>query len=144
MAETTTTESGIGAETTKPGISVARLARAVGEDMDVDEVDPATYDVTHNGSTYQVKLESGHCECDDCLYRGIGCKHAQRAALVHCYRSGVTTQFVARVVGHAREQDCPNGHPRLCDGPAGPRLPCPGCMIDDEWTVWTAVVTEDR
>ena len=45
---------------------------------------------------------------------------------------------------------CPEGNDRLCDGPLGPRLPCPSCIDGrrsseiDEFDVWDAVVTEDR
>jgi hypothetical protein len=60
------------------------------------------------------------------------------------------TEFAARVVGFAREHWCPEGSDRLCDGPLGPRLPCPSCIDGlrsesiDEYDVWNTVVSEDR
>lgn len=96
---------------------------------------------------YTVDLESGSCLCPDARYRGGSfCKHAIRAAIVAVYR-GVMTPFVARVADYAREQDCPHEYDRLCSGPVGPRLPCPGCVETtdaDEWTVFQTVVTMDR
>lgn len=73
-------------------------------------------------------------------------------ALVETFANTVSSELVARVVGYAREGDhgCPFGYSQLCDGPVGPRLPCPGCIDAvrsegvGEWVVWQRAVSEDR
>lgn len=66
------------------------------------------------------------------------------------YTERVSTEFVARVAGFTRDHGCPSGNDRLCDGPLGPRLPCPACCDGlrsesiDEYDVWNAVVSEER
>jgi hypothetical protein len=66
------------------------------------------------------------------------------------YIERVSTEFVARVAGFTRDHGCPSRNERLCDGPLGPRLPCPACCDGlrsesiDEYDVWNAVVSEER
>ena len=113
--------------------------------MSVERRGPGVYDVHHNGETYAVDLESGHCGCEDCKFRGIGCKHSQRAALTAIFDAGVRYGFVARVARFAREQGCPSDA-NDCDGPCGVgTYPCPDCVSGvgvGDWTVWTHLVRD--
>ena len=141
--------------TSTPVVEAGRFDRAVREAMITERVADRLYRVTNvedDGKGYDVDLETGACSCPDAEYRPeYVCKHAIRAALVEVFANTVSTELVARVVGYAREPDhgCPHGHD-FCDGPVGPRLPCPGCMDAvrsegvDEWVVWQRAVTEDR
>lgn len=134
----------------QPRIERGRFRRAVIEDLAVEREADRLYRVEHGGETYRADVEHGGCTCPDFEYRGeYACKHVTRAALVEAFANTVSSEFVARVVRFAREQDCPCGGFQ-CDGPAGPRLPCPGCIDAvrfegvDEWTVWLVAVTEGR
>jgi len=133
---------------TAPSIERGRYTRAVIESFDVERDADRLYHVTHGGETYHVDIENGGCTCPDFEYRGSEylCKHVLKAALVEVFANTVSTRLVARVVAHAREQGCPVGGID-CDGPAGPRLPCPACIQATgagEWIVWNKVVTESR
>ena len=146
----TTTQSGQNgvASAGEPNLTEARFERAVTQAMDVEPRGPGVYDVHHNGETYAVDLESGHCGCEDCKFRGVGCKHSQRAALTAIFAEGVCTEFVARVAQFAREQGCVH-NVRGCSGPTalGERdYPCPGCVEaagGDDWAIWCALKGKD-
>jgi hypothetical protein len=108
--------------------------------------------------TYRVDLATGACTCPDCEYRGLGCKHLLRASLVALIDPDQrVTRTVAQVARFAAEHGCPTDNDSRCDGPLGPRLPCPACMDAtrcaaaeiDEYDVWLAAVqprarTRDR
>ena len=149
----TTTRRGQNGSATAGGLNLtaARFKRAVTQDMSVERRSPGVYDVHHDGSTYAVDLESGHCGCKDCKFRGIGCKHSQRAALAAIFGEGVQFEFVARVARFTREQGCVHDV-RGCSGPTavGERgFPCQQCINAvrapdvDEWTVWCALSGRD-
>jgi len=134
-------------------IDADRFARALSPALSADRISDGLYRVTSGEETYTVSLDSGACDCPDHQFRGdeYACKHALLAALSEVISEGAPrTEFVACVVGFAREHGCPEGNDRLCDGPLGPRLPCPSCIDGlrsesiDEFDVWQAVVTEDR
>ena len=133
-------------------IESGRYERAVTESMSTESIGDRLYRVTHGAEAYNVDLETSACSCADAHYRGDRyiCKHAIRAALVEVFANRVSTEFVARVVNTAVMNPCPFGFDALCDGPVGPRLPCPGCINAvrsegvDEWTVWRRAVTEAR
>lgn len=133
-------------------INLNRYARAMTASMAVNRVADRFYEVRNgSGETYDVDLESGSYTCPDWTYRGdeYVCKHAIRAVFVEVFAHRVSTELVARVVAFAIAKDnpCPHGQGAICDGPAGPRLPCPGCIRATgagEWAVWNAVVTEGR
>ena len=136
-----------------PSIDTDRFARALSPALSADRISAGLYRVASGEETYTVGLDSGACDCPDHQFRGseYACKHALLAALSEVISEGAPrSEFVARVAGFAREHGCPSGNDRLCDGPLGPRLPCPACCDGlrsseiDEWTVWQAVVTEDR
>ena len=144
MSTTTRSEQNDVATATETNLTAARFERAVTQTMDVERRGLGVYDVHHDGATYAVDLESGHCGCEDCKFRGIGCKHSQRAALTAMFGEGVQFEYVARVARFAREQGCVH-EVRGCEGPTteGPRgLPCQNCIDAvrapdvDEWTVW--------
>jgi hypothetical protein len=146
-------EVSIDAETTRT-IEAGRFGRACSENMACDRVADRFYEVhSASGSTYQVDLRTGACECPDCERRGdrFYCKHTIRAALVNVFHTGtIKSEVGALVANHTRENDCTHGNDGLCDGVLGPRLPCPDCCDAvrsegvDEFDVWTTVVTEAR
>lgn len=146
----TTTLSGQNgvATTEEPNLTAARFERAVTQEMTVERCAPGVYDVHHDGSTYNVELESGHCGCEDCKFRGTGCKHSQRAALAAIFGEGVRYEFVGWVACFASEQGCVHDV-RGCSGPTtvGERgYPCPGCVEaagGDDWAVWCALNGRD-
>ena len=146
----TTTRSGQNdvATATELNLTAARFKRGVMQEMDVECRGPGVYDVHHDGETYAVDLESGHCGCEDCKFRGIGCKHSQRAALTAIFDEGVRYRFVARVAQFARKQGCVHDV-RGCSGPTavGERgYPCTGCVEaagGDDWAVWCALNGRD-
>jgi hypothetical protein len=121
--------------------------------MAAERVAPGQYDVAHDGALYRVGVggPTATCECEDYRFRGrdIACKHGLRAAIVALYDGATPNSlFVARVASHARSADCPHGH-AWCPGPAGPTLPCEGCIAaagGDHWRVWelTARFAEGR
>jgi hypothetical protein len=152
-AMSTTTRRGQNGVATadEPNLTAARFERAVRQEMSVERRGPGVYDVHHDGSTYAVDLESGHCGCEDCKFRGIGCKHSQRAALTAIFGEGVCTEFVARVARFAREQGCVHDV-RGCSGPTavgGRGYPCQQCIDAvrapdvDEYTVWCVLNGRD-
>ncbi len=136
--QTTTAESGIGQRTIESG----RFVRATTERMNVQFAAPGIADVSHDGETYRVELESGACECRDYEFRGerLVCKHAIRACLAVLFDGEQrSTALVAEVARHAREHGCAHGV-RGCAGPTaiGSRgYPCPDCVraIDIEYRV---------
>lgn len=149
-AMSATNSAGKTGTTVEPTLTDARFERACTESMTVERRGPAVYDVHHDGETYAVDLESGHCTCADCQFRGIGCKHAERAALTALFGDGTHTAFVARVARFARERECPNDV-RGCHGPTTESdrcggLPCQHCIESvrapavDEYAVWKALV----
>lgn len=116
-----------------------RYVRACSEEMSVEMLAPNMALVTHDDSEYTVDLLDGVGECPDHQYRETICKHIIKAALFAFYTEGVKTPIVARVVRHANDNPCPADNHRICDGPVGPKLPCPDCVratTVDEWTVW--------
>ena len=123
----------------------ARFERAVAENIDVECVAPLSYEAHHDGSTYEVDLQSGHCTCEDRQYRGLGCKHAIKCALNALFTDGSQSQFVARVAQFAREKGCPTDS-RDCDGPCGIGVyPCPDCVSGigvGDWAVWTHLIRD--
>ncbi|MGQ5516021.1 hypothetical protein [Halococcus saccharolyticus] len=131
----------------EPALTEARYRRATTEEMDAEPVAPAIYDVhSASGETYRIELESGYCGCADTTFRGLGCKHSQRAALAALFDDVQrNTRFVARVAAFAAEHGCEHDV-RGCAGPTlvGKRgYPCTGCVAatgGDDWTVWTALV----
>ena len=133
-----------------PSIDADRFARALSPALSADRISDGLYRVTSDAETYTVDLGSARCDCADHHYRGETCKHALLAALSEVITERVSTPFVARVAGFTRDHGCPSENDRLCDGPLGPRLPCPACMDGlrsesiDEFDVWNAVVSEDR
>ena len=141
-----------GSTSVSRSIEHGRFARALTPSMTAERDSEGLYRVESGDESYTVELGSAACDCPDHQYRGGEhvCKHAIRAALTEVLTERVSTEFVARVADFAREHGCPSGHTRLCDGPLGPRLPCPECMDGvrsasiDEGDVWTRVVTEDR
>jgi hypothetical protein len=140
-ATTPTAKSGI------DPIESGRFERACTQPMCVEFTGPGVADVTHDGATYEVELESGHCECDDYAHRGkrLICKHVQRAALSVLFNDDQwNTKVVGLVARYAAESGCQHGV-RGCAGPTieGERgLPCTGCCDAvrapdvDEFTVW--------
>jgi hypothetical protein len=137
----------------RPSIERGRFRRAVIESFDVEHETDRLYRVTHGGESYHVDVENGGCTCPDAEYKGekFYCKHLIKAALVEAFANTVSTELVARTVRFAREHGCPCGG-FDCDGPCGPRLPCPGCIdcvrsespLVDEWVVWVKAVSEGR
>jgi len=124
-------------------VESGRYERAVTEAMRVSPVADRMYEAeSAKNGTYTVDLSNPACECADFQYRESFCKHLIRASLADVFYSGtVRTRSVAEVVQHAVDNPCP--HDCDCDGPAGPRLPCPGCMEaccirpqTDEYDVW--------
>ena len=150
MSTTTRSRQNGVATADEPNLTTARFERAVKQEMSVKRQGPGVYDVHHDGETYAVDLESGHCGCEDCKFRGIGCKHSQRAALTAIFSEGVRYEFVARVARFSREQGCVHDVSG-CSGPTtvGEReFPCQRCINAvraqdvDEYTVWTHLVKE--
>jgi len=133
------------ATTAEPELTTERYRRACGESMDTERVALKTYDVHHGDETYAVDLESGHCSCPDCQYRGLGCKHAIAAALNALFTSGARTRFVAQVARFAADHGCPTDA-HNCAGPCGTgQYPCPDCVAASrtgDWTVWTHLVRD--
>lgn len=116
-----------------------RYVRACSEDMLVEILAPDMVLITHDDSEYTVDLHDGVCECPDYQYRGILCKHIIKGALFAFYTEGVKTPVVARVVRYANTISCPADNHRICDGPVGPKYPCPKCVAAttaNDWTVW--------
>ena len=123
----------------------ARFERAVAQDIETERIAPLFYEVHHDGSTYEIDLQSGHCTCEDRQFRGIGCKHAVKCALHSLFTDGAQSQFVAQVARFARERGCPTDS-RDCDGPCGiGQYPCPDCVSGigvGDWVVWTHLVRD--
>lgn len=124
-----------------------RFARACTEGIETTATAPFQYDVIHDGETYVVDLEVGHCGCKDHEFRGdeLVCKHQCAAAIAHCYREARNTELVARVLAHARTSGCPHGYAG-CPGPTGPGLPCEDCIRSagvGHWVVWCRVTGHD-
>jgi hypothetical protein len=120
-------------------IDHTRFVRALTEEMTVTVIAPNMVRVTHDGEHYDGDLINAVCECPDCQYRNVICKHLLRAAVGMIYSAGITTRFVAQVACHASEHPCPAGNEHVCDGPTGPGLPCQECINAtgaDEYTVW--------
>jgi hypothetical protein len=128
-----------------PQLTEARYCRALTESMSVTFTGPGIADVhSASGETYRVELESGHCGCADTKFRGLGCKHAQRAAIESLFLADQPrTRFVALVARFAREHGCEHGDAE-CAGPTTPSTrpashPCPGCVAStggDDWAVY--------
>ena len=124
-----------------------RFARACTEAIETTATAPFQYDVTHDGETYVVDLEVGHCGCKDHEFRGdeFVCKHQCAAAIAHCYREVRNTELVARVLAYARTSGCPHAYAG-CPGPTGPGLPCEDCIRSvgaGHWVVWCRVTNHD-
>ncbi|HET7325445.1 MAG TPA: hypothetical protein VFJ06_14050 [Halococcus sp.] len=126
-------------------LTPARFERAVAQEIEAERITPLSYEVHHDGSTYEVDLESGHCTCEDRHYRGLGCKHAIKCALSALFTDGSQSQFIARVARFAAEQGCPFDSSD-CRGPCGIGVyPCPDCVSGiglDDWTIWTHLVRD--
>jgi hypothetical protein len=60
-----------------------RFVRACTQDMTVTTLVPNMKMVTHNGDAYDTDLVNAVCECPDCQYRNVICKHLLKAALGH-------------------------------------------------------------
>jgi len=121
-------------------IGPGRFARACTEAIETTATALFQYDVTHDGETYVVDVQVGHCGCKDHESRGdeLVCKHQCAAAIRHCYRDVRNTELVARVLRHAQSTGCPHGYAG-CPGPTGPGLPCEDCIRSisaGHWTVW--------
>ena len=123
----------------------ARFERAVAQDIEAECIAPLSYEVTHDGSAYEVDLQSGHCTCEDRQFRGLGCKHAIKCALDALFTDGAQSRFTAQVAQFAREQGCPFDS-RDCNGPCGIGVyPCPNCVSGigvGDWDVWTHLVRD--
>ncbi|WP_407934095.1 SWIM zinc finger family protein [Halocatena halophila] len=107
--------------------------------MDVEPFAPGLYRVTREGTDYTVDLQQTRCECPDFRYRSVVCKHIIRAALWSFYSDDDVTTIVARTLEVAHNTNCPAENDRICDGPLGPRYPCPECVSAtgwDDWTIW--------
>ncbi len=120
-------------------IDHARFERACTEEMDIEKIAPGMWEIQHNGSTKTVDLQQGVCSGPDYQYRNVICKHIIKAAIITFHTEGVESEIVAKVVNYAHENPCPTGNARICDGPIGPKLPCPSCVAAttlDEWTIW--------
>ena len=127
---------------TTHGIDEDRYVRAVRENMDVEYLGPATYEVVHDGEVYGVDLNGAHCTCPDHEYRDARCKHLVRAALFAAFTDGVRTRFIAAVVRASDDFGCVDDHAG-CAGPTGDTLPCQTCIHGTgtgEWTVWAVLV----
>lgn len=121
-----------------------RLTRALTQEMGVAiRDDPLAYEITHQGSTYDVDVDTGTCTCGDYQHRGktTVCKHVLKAAFTHVFRTIRNPELVVRVLDRFDEVSCIHGSTR-CNGPValpdeGP-IPCPDCTaaVPDEWTVW--------
>ena len=123
----------------------ARFERAVAQDIEIERITPLSYEAHHDGETYEVDLQSGHCTCEDRQFRGIGCKHAMKCALHGLFTDGSQSRFIAQVAQFAHEQGCPFGSCD-CDGPCGIGVyPCPDCVsgigVGDR-DVWTHLVRD--
>lgn len=145
MAQSESAARNTVATAVEPELTTERYQRACAEDMTTGRVAPKTYDVHHDGETYAVDLDSGHCSCPDCQYRGVGCKHAIAAALNALFTSGSHTRFVALVARFAAEHGCPtDAHD--CAGPCGTgTYPCPDCVAatrTGDWTVWVNLIRD--
>jgi predicted RNA-binding Zn-ribbon protein involved in translation (DUF1610 family) len=135
----TTTQSVENGTDSDRRIDHARFVRACTQTMTVTTLAPNMKTVEHDGESYDTDLVNVVCECPDCQYRNVICKHLLRAAVVTIYTDGTTTQFVARVARFATTHACPAGNHRLCSGPTGPEFPCPQCVAAtaaDEWAIW--------
>ena len=142
-----TTQSSVENATDDRRIDPDRFARACTEAIETTATAPFQYDVAHDGETYVVDLEVGHCGCKDHEFRGdeLVCKHQCAAAIAHCYRDVRNTELVARVLAHARASGCPHGYAG-CPGPTGPGLPCEDCIRSvgaGHWVVWCRVTNHD-
>ena len=159
MATSTHTDERVSHTNDVRAIESGRYERACTESMTCERVADRFYHVhSQSGNTYEVDLQTGACSCLDAVNRGdrTYCKHAIRSALIEIYAdkrsSGVTSAVGAMVASYAREGDqgCPSENDWLCDGPLGPRLPCPNCMDAvrskhvDEFDVWSLVVSKER
>lgn len=131
-------------------ITAARFGNAILEDMSVTFTGPGIAEVTKtDGTTYQVELEGGYCECPDLKYRGdsIVCKHVIRGAIAAVYHDDQrTTELAAAVLRLSKQTGCVyevNG----CNGPTMPAnravgVPCVGCTEAvksdgvDEYDIW--------
>lgn len=116
-----------------------RYVRACTEQMTIEKIAPHMWEVQNGDSTYTVDLQQTVCECPDHQYRTAICKHIIKAAIVDFHVEGGESEIVAKVVNYAHENPCPAGNARICDGPIGPKLPCPSCVAAttlDEWTIW--------
>lgn len=116
-----------------------RYVRACSEDMSAEMIAPNMVFLTHDDAEYTVDLRNGVGEYPDYQYRGVLCKHIIKGALFAFYTESVKTPIVARVVRYANDTPCPAGNHCICDGPVGPKLPCPECVAVttvDTWTVW--------
>ena len=127
-------------------LTAARFERAVAQDIDAECIASLSYEVHHDGSTYEVDLQSGHCTCEDRHYRGLGCKHSIKCALHALFTDdGAQSAFIAQVARFARERGCPTDS-RDCDGPCGIGVyPCPDCVSGltvGDWAVWTHLVRD--
>ena len=146
MEATTANQSG----GTDRRIETGRLTKALAQEMVVDAIAPAMYDVHHDGETYAVDVEGGSCECKDHTYRGdrLVCKHVLRAAIAHAFRSESNTHLVARVLSAVREQGCIHDTAG-CAGPTqlGERgIPCEECIAatPGHWTVYCRLMSRDE
>ena len=141
------TSAGKTATTGTRRIENGRLTKALTQDMTVDVVAPAMYDVRHNDEAYTVDVEGGSCECKDHTYRGdeYVCKHVIAASVRHAFRAEANTALVARVLAAVREHGCIAGGTG-CAGPTqlGERgYPCPACVEASgagEWVVYQRLV----
>jgi len=129
-----------------------RLTRALTESMTVREHAPAQYLVARDGDGHEehlVDTDAAACDCEDAHYRDVVCIHLVRAAVHHAFRSSPNTGLVARVLAAVGDVGCPHDV-RGCSGPTtiGARgYPCTGCVDSvsaGDWTVWTALVGENR
>ena len=121
-----------------------RLTRALTQGMEVAiRDDPLAYEVEHDGSTYDVDVDTGVCGCGDYTHRGdaVVCKHVLRAAITHAFRGVRNPSLVARVLGRLDDVGCAHGV-SWCNGPAalpddGP-VPCEDCIATTpgHWATW--------
>jgi len=135
---------------TDRSIESGRLMKALTRPMAIERVAPRQYDVTHDGTTRTVDIETGSCSCADYKYRGerFVCKHVLRAAIHAVFTEGVRTRLQARIVAATREAGCPHAHGSItdehdCEGPLGRgAFPCPDCVrcSPGEWSAWVALV----
>ena len=131
-------------------IESGRLEKALSQDMAIDVVAPAMYDVHHDDAIYTIDVEGGACQCKDHQYRGgeYVCKHVIKACVRHAFVAESNTQLVARVLSAVRDQGCIHDETG-CAGPTqlGERgYPCPGCVHASgagEWVVWQRLVNGD-